>query len=190
MRRAVMLSIQPKWCELIASGHKTVEIRKTRPNLPMPFKCYIYMTKGFASYKTRGGMICNNNGGQVIIGEFICNKITGTAMWRLKGKTGRCAERTDLEKVMPQLACLSLEQIEQYAGGENRSIYAWHISNLVIYDKPLELCEFYRECPEFRVNIGACWDCLAAIGEEAECGFDGLLHLTRPPQSWCYVMEP
>ncbi len=44
MSKAVMLSIQPKWCELIASGKKTIEVRKTRPKLETPFKCYIYAT--------------------------------------------------------------------------------------------------------------------------------------------------
>ena len=43
--RAVLLSIKPKYCELIASGKKTVEVRKTRPKIPTPFKCYIYCTK-------------------------------------------------------------------------------------------------------------------------------------------------
>lgn len=43
--KAVMLSINPKWCELIASGKKTVEIRKTRLKLETPFKCYIYETQ-------------------------------------------------------------------------------------------------------------------------------------------------
>lgn len=42
--KAVLISVQPKWCELIASGKKTIEVRKTRPKINMPFKCYIYMT--------------------------------------------------------------------------------------------------------------------------------------------------
>ena len=44
MSKAVMLSIRPKWCEKIASGKKTIEVRKTRPKLETPFKCYIYCT--------------------------------------------------------------------------------------------------------------------------------------------------
>ena len=44
--KAVMLSIKPKWCELIASGKKTIEVCKTKPKLETPFKCYIYCTKG------------------------------------------------------------------------------------------------------------------------------------------------
>ena len=43
--KAVMISIQPKCCELIANGKKTVEVRKTRPKLETPFKVYIYETK-------------------------------------------------------------------------------------------------------------------------------------------------
>ena len=42
--KAVLISIQPKWCELIASGKKTIEVRKTRPKIETPFRCYIYMT--------------------------------------------------------------------------------------------------------------------------------------------------
>lgn len=45
-KKSVLISIQPKWCELILSGKKTVEVRKNRPRLETPFKCYIYQTKG------------------------------------------------------------------------------------------------------------------------------------------------
>ena len=43
--KSVLISIQPKWVEKIASGEKTIEVRKTRPKLETPFKCYIYQTK-------------------------------------------------------------------------------------------------------------------------------------------------
>ncbi len=39
---AVLCSVQPQWCELIANGKKTIEIRKTIPKIPTPFKGYIY----------------------------------------------------------------------------------------------------------------------------------------------------
>lgn len=44
MDKSVLISIRPEWCELIVSGEKTIEVRKTRPKLDMPFKCYIYCT--------------------------------------------------------------------------------------------------------------------------------------------------
>ena len=43
--KSVLLSVHPKWCELIAGGKKTVEVRKTRPKIETPFQCYIYATK-------------------------------------------------------------------------------------------------------------------------------------------------
>lgn len=42
---AVLISIRPKWCEKIISGEKTIEVRKTRPKMDTPFKCYMYCTK-------------------------------------------------------------------------------------------------------------------------------------------------
>lgn len=43
--KSVLISIAPKYCELIANGAKTIEIRKTKPKIETPFKCYIYCTK-------------------------------------------------------------------------------------------------------------------------------------------------
>ena len=42
---SIMISIKPKYCKLIANGKKTVEVRKTKPKIDVPFKCYIYCTK-------------------------------------------------------------------------------------------------------------------------------------------------
>lgn len=42
--KSVLIAIRPKWCEKIASGKKTIEVRKSRPKIEMPFKCYIYRT--------------------------------------------------------------------------------------------------------------------------------------------------
>ena len=87
--KAVMLSIQPKWCELIASWEKTVEVRKTKPKIDVPFKCYIYCTKGDWLTSVNGKVQKPNNmvidlssdskieelNGKVI-GEFVCDRIT------------------------------------------------------------------------------------------------------------------
>ena len=43
--KAVLLSVKPKWCEMFASGKKTIEVRKTAPKLETPFKVYVYCTK-------------------------------------------------------------------------------------------------------------------------------------------------
>ena len=58
MSKAVLISIRPEWCEKIMSGQKTIEVRKTRPKMNPPFKCYIYK--------------CGNG---KVIGEFLCDEI-------------------------------------------------------------------------------------------------------------------
>lgn len=95
--KAVMMSIQPKWCELIANGKKTIEVRKTRPKLETPFKSYIYCTKpkeklidviksgdllygepyeGKTVFLTVNDMPINMSGRtQKVIGEFMCYDI-------------------------------------------------------------------------------------------------------------------
>ena len=44
MSKAVLISIRQEWCERIINGQKTIEVRKTRPKMDTPFKCYIYCT--------------------------------------------------------------------------------------------------------------------------------------------------
>lgn len=46
MAKAVLISIRPRWTGLILSGEKTLELRRTRPNLTPPFKCYVYCSMG------------------------------------------------------------------------------------------------------------------------------------------------
>lgn len=58
MSKAVLISIRPEWCEKIINGRKTIEVRKTRPKMDTPFKCYIYK--------------CGNG---KVIGEFLCDEI-------------------------------------------------------------------------------------------------------------------
>lgn len=95
--KSVLMSVKPKWFELIANGKTTVEIRKTKPKLEPPFKCYIYCTKG--DFSIYGDSKCYStdylgilkNGAMIeafektsklrrwngkVIGEFICDEIT------------------------------------------------------------------------------------------------------------------
>ena len=42
--KSVLIRIQPNWVEKVVSGQKTIEVRKSRPKIETPFKCYIYCT--------------------------------------------------------------------------------------------------------------------------------------------------
>lgn len=47
--KSILISIQPQWVEKILNGEKTIEIRKTKPNIKhikLPCKVYIYCSKG------------------------------------------------------------------------------------------------------------------------------------------------
>ncbi len=190
--KAVLMSIQPKWCELIASGKKTVEVRKTRPKNDVPFKCYIYCTKQF--YRQGDGYFQGKHCGKVIA-EFICDNIreyesefvdddcfemiasidrdedgdaTGFFEW---------SNDSDIPYISTdfyQKCCVTYEELKKYMGLGFATFYGWHISDLVIYDKPKELSEFnYYNCTV-----------------KTEDGFPmPTHHITRPPQSWCYVVK-
>lgn len=165
--KSVLISIKPQWCEKIASGRKTIEVRKSAPK-ETPFKCYIYATKPKKFYKcgaisTSDELLWLANGkveigdgfkfwadgdeyqglnGRVI-GEFICNEIEEFHEWELSPQ-GKFAEFEEerLKKFLSS-ACLSIAEVVHYR--ENlpyyKPLYGWHISDLKIYDKPLSLSE-------------------------------------------------
>lgn len=186
MSKAVMMSLRPKWCEKIASGEKTIEVRKTKPKLATPFKAYLYVTAGNLSYRCPNGMICHCNGGRAVIGEFVCNKVDwitriGFSGFPVPSRYSICSHSN--MSVLPindllYAARLTYPELANYlAGGEG---YGWHISDLLIYDQPRELSEFQRATdPCDFCHAEYTWEC-------TDCKkFGG--NIKRPPQSWCYV---
>lgn len=185
---SVMISIKPEWSALIASGEKTAEVRKTKPSgvklgkLAEPFKCYIYETQGRTDtpWVDEDGHMIFAGRGQVI-GEFVCDCVTPlynvcTDDWkRLTGGLHR------IEKELVNQACLTEAQLHTYAGGKN--CFAWHISNLKIYDTPKELIEFH--------TWKKCKSCSKSGYESTACIYDENCMIpaaiTKAPQSWCYV---
>ena len=176
--KSVLISIQPKWCELIASGKKTVEVRKTKPKLETPFKCYIYETKdskykdiGVAGHRSDGTPYIFVNAIGKVIGEFVCDAIFPMSIL-YSNPNDRLALRE-----FP-FTCLSDREIMDYLGNGGDG-YGWHISDLVIYDEPRELIEFVKPCNHD--NDCCTCDRYDYIGHRC------YNEITRPPQSWCYV---
>lgn len=201
--REVLISIKPKWCELIANGKKTVEVRKTKPKLEIPFKVYIYCTlqgsnEFFQSLKNSLGEYealskWNRENWGIkkgkVIGEFICDELTG-GFWI-----------SPFSDYLQRQSCLSYDEVCDYANG--KPIFAWHISNLVIYKKPRELSEFYtvdneavKQCehrervynnPDFTNGAWLLGSYVCNKDETDWCTKCKTKSITRPPQSWCYV---
>ena len=188
MSKAVLISIRPKWCQKIVSGEKTIEVRKTKPKLETPFKCYIYCT--LPKYPHEDFIATDYPrpqfyGGGKVIGEFTCDRIYkidkdstdflfkagGLSVYKqaAEEKCGLCVAMTD-------------DELHGYLG--HYQGYGWHISDLKIYDAPRELGEFRRVC----VNDLYCESCAMYRENKGTCGNESL-RLKRPPQSWCYVEE-
>ena len=167
--QSVMISIQPVWVEKILSREKTVEVRKSKPRLEVPFKCYVYCTQADRNFDieknsdvVRYQRHCKRKG--KVVAEFLCDRIDfianlATDKWELL--QGNVHEQH--KRLISGNACLTEEQCISYGGK-----YAWHISDLVVYNEPRELREFYVE----RVTT---------------TDSPQLTKLNRPPQSWCYV---
>lgn len=199
--KEVLISIRPEWCELIVKGLKTDEVRKTKPKLDTPFKGYIYCTK----LKKKGENLYQEywrkeiNGLELhyvklsgkVIGEFICDEITRIAY------CGYDNERIELNIVDENLTIkkldkgflsrcrLSLNNLEKYANGGE--VYDWHISDLVLYDEPKDIGEFYKG------GMLSYDDWLYGIyngnggARSSYESYKNAFKLSKAPQSWCYV---
>lgn len=191
---AVLISIQPRWCELIASGKKTVEVRKTKPKLETPFKVYIYCTKAkvgkshqYDAFGVNGKPV--ECGGKVVA-EFVCDSIECfTTDYRMN--------REQTERIS-RLSCVDMCDLAEYEYN-SPCLYGWHISKLKIYDKPKPLNHFWKYSDDGERPCEKGKHCEYEYYDYSEncraCGidFDGdecpRMKMGRPPQSWCYVEE-
>ena len=188
MAKAVLISIRPKWCEKIANGEKTVEIRKTRPQLKTPFKCYIYCTLPrypHEDFITTDYPKPQFYGGGKVIGKFTCDRIDRLARIGFDGcglPPRYCICNSGMYEWpvdgVCEDACLPQGELEKCLCGNEG--YGWHISDLKIYDTPKELSEFKGLC---KVESDCC-ACPRYNYSKMDC--DGRT-INRPPQSWCYV---
>lgn len=194
MGKAVLISIRPEWCFLIAIGQKTLELRRVVPNLPTPYKVYIYCTKGKTLYRSRYNneihlyhKQANNrfdhhhvfNG--KVIGEWTCDTIVPIRWQNYAVDWGMDEGEYNVSHLQLSAACVTEEELLRY--GEGKDISGLYIPSVKIYDKPKELSEFHRPCQESLY----CESC-AMWNERRGCG-NAALQLNRPPQSWLFVEE-
>lgn len=199
--KAVMISIQPKWVEKIVSGQKTIEVRKTAPEVP--FKAYIYCTKAkpylykeanppfelfLDSQLYKGKGYDDRLFSGKVIGEFVCDKVDKIIPLQhtyynyiglpIANVTEYGIWNDDLAQM-----CLKKKEIDNY--GKGKMLYGWHISDLKIYGKPKELSEFYIK--------KTCNSCKKSGYESTACVYDEdckvPMPINRAPQSWQYVEE-
>ena len=212
--KAIMISIKPEFVQKILNGNKTIEIRKTKPSCELPCKVYIYCTMGKNTivYVERKGekdwygniakntmivtrpkydyMNYTNETLGKVIAEFMLNKVDTLERdlndWLPKN-------RYDISNEL--LKNINLNQNELWNYGQCKILYAWHIDDLKVYDKPKELSEFSGFIPnnkcEKHENGFDCDKCDAYDKEHETCLalYYCRKPLKRPPQSYCYVEE-
>lgn len=188
----ILQLIKPQYCELIASGKKTIEVRKTRPKCELPVKVYIYETKtGYVSRSKENDILVPIKYRGKCIGEYVCDEIIELEYDELEQcyMFKDCYAGYILDEVLSD-SCLSYDEIRKYGG--DKTLYLWHISNLKIYEKPKKLSFFRKPC-DYNVDGNCYLQDICSCGYQNIDEYSGLRFcdnkLTRPPQSFCYVEE-
>lgn len=190
MEDGVLFSIRPEWCELILSGEKTCEVRKIAPTRRPPYTGYIYCTNGktlnvpithgqlLADMAVNGmkSMNCPIGNGMVI-GEFrVCKRtyihigtdLDGTKHLYNTAFIGR--------------TCLTNNALFLYLQSGKGSGWALDFEAVKTYRIPKPLTDFVK--PPCKKSTG-CVGCKNWDRQHKACV--RTYHITRPPQSWCYV---
>lgn len=131
MEKAVLLSIQRKYVELILSGNKWLEVRKNKPTIKTPFRCYIYETR-------------KDGGRGMVVAKFVCDSIVPVEFY--------CSDPSQLKPLQILGTGLTDTEIIAYLGN-GKSGFAWHISELIAYNFPLHLSFFCGAC-DFKYRDG------------------------------------
>lgn len=206
--KSVLISIQPYWVFLIIAKtmgwsidkEKTVEVRKNYPKSNDWNKVVkIYCSKdkkSFAKIPKEYQSFMEKFLGKVI-GEFVCDEIDTITKRGVGNSFDYCYlnlnewgnDDIEIEILAIKKSCISKDELNLYSKNVYK-LYAWHISNLVIYEKPRELGEFYTDsCINFRTGecVAPTNECVYQFhnsqGDIQPC----ITKLKRPPQSWCYV---
>ena len=183
--KTILISIKPKYVADIINGKKTIEIRKSMPKCDLPIDVYIYCTKE----KDKNLYM------SMFHGNYQVAKNVDHKHHIINGKVVAKFTLNKVEEIRPLTnlngACISYVDMKKYLN--NRRGYAWHIDNLVIFDKPKELSEFYhsfhhnkheRRFANNNVEIDSQYK---ALRQPIRGGYEYVYPLTKAPQSWCYV---
>ena len=214
--KKVLISIKPRWCEMIFNGKKTIEVRKTAPKLEMPFEVLVYCTMPKERWSAGHQIFFNDTlytlpTGELKIGDalelradwlgkydannFLNGKVIGSFICDRINEIYQCNSGWVKEN-----ACLSRGEFFDYLGiprdthgGYDKKVFGWHITEPKLFDEPKELSQFYIPCKWYEKGNGCPEDCalfdyIGAI-DETDDFCQGKRPITRPPQSWCYIEE-
>ena len=180
IQKSVLLSVRPKWAELILKGEKTLELRRTFPDfVHLPFRVYLYETAGKTDtpwMDEDGHMIFKGRG--MVVGECMCDEIYDIHWAAMGGYYYLPPESGgDLRE-----SKVDFQQMREYFG--DRDGCGWHLTEVTAYETPRDIGEFRKPC----VNALYCESCAMYNEYRKRCG-NASLYFTRPPQSWAYAQR-
>ena len=148
--KSILISIKPKYVADILNHKKTIEIRKTMPKCDLPIDVYIYCTKDketiainpYGGYAVVPNKYKNEYFNVKVDAKFTLNKVEHFEREYLSRYIDDYYydNGEPLNKKFYKNTCLTENELFDYIGGKGG--YAWHISNLEIFDKPMELWQF------------------------------------------------
>ncbi len=192
--KSIILTIKLKYFYLTYKGIKTIEVRKS---CPKDFVGDVYEIVSKTNFERDLMEIPENEReffkqfkGKVGL-KFTLNKVEEIINYGL-------ARRSEtMMKELLEKSCLTMGELNEYAPhkeyDDNDYIYAWHISNLEIFDKPKELSEFrnafkYKRVESIFGNNNIEKDeRTGGLRQPVKGGYEYIYPLTKAPQSWCYA---
>lgn len=212
MKRAILMSIQPQWIEKILNREKLIEIRKTMPKCELPIDVYLYCTK--AKLFLYGYYGESDDAEGFGYATSYCPTEDINVLDRTENLNGKVVAKFTLNETEKHFNAkyfgfnpkflndcqLANKDIDNYVGID-KTFYAWHIDNLQIFDKPMELSDFHKPC--ICPKMQYCPSCpkgyvymsedeeeyyRATNGQEGcETEWVCLNVVEKAPQSWQYV---
>ena len=114
----IIISIKPKWCDLIISGKKTWEIRKTRPNIIGPARVFLY--------KTKSGKV---------IAEFTLRECKCIQAWIDSDGEKHLGNTIGIRHCVDDDRLFYYLYKETKTGKPYSAGWAWHIEDLIVYEE-------------------------------------------------------
>ena len=132
----VLMSLHPKWCSLILSGEKTIEVRKRAPRLETPFRIYLYCTKPKPKDSSEYLDIHYADGNIRLGNGMVCGCVTCTEI----------VEVTPPYRNRTEGTCLTAKELYEYHGTSDK-LYFMKLENPYMFKKPYTLEEIGVERP-------------------------------------------
>jgi len=184
----IIKSYKPDKLAKILNGEIIIDIAKTFPK-ELPCEVFMYCAKKESLKRISGngfilvrfiGAYKELNG--LVVGKFTVEKVDVIEYETIEDYSGDiedvCMNNQEYEKLCKN-AYLDYEEMNAYSNGGN--LLALHITNLVIFDEPKKLSDYYN--PNLYMTLSE------ICKYEKNTGDLSSYRIHKAPQSWQYVKE-